>query len=240
MIEPLMAWLGGRSLLDVLGTLGVLGYISAYFLLQIGVLKGNGWAFPFFNLAASLCILASLTRDFNPFSAVVEIAWATISIIGLVRLFIIHHRIRFSEDEAQALARLGQGLGKDRARKLVQAGRLSTEPHGTRLATEGQPVSDLALILGGVCHVSKGGAVVATLGQGALIGELTYMSGAAATADVEADGPVRLFRLPVAALRELVATDAEIAGAIELATGADLRRKLVETTERLSRAVDQR
>jgi hypothetical protein len=106
---------------DALGALGLMLYLGSYLALQLGLIRGDTWLFPTLILGASLSLILSLiTARFNPYSMLVEVAWATISVIGLIRLYIIHKYFRFSDDEEAAAKRLGPGLAKDRVRKLLR------------------------------------------------------------------------------------------------------------------------
>ena len=75
-LSDIAGWLADKGLLDVFGVVGVIGYIGAYLSLQLGLIRGNGYLFPAVNLAASMAVLISLTRDFNPYSVTIEIALA--------------------------------------------------------------------------------------------------------------------------------------------------------------------
>jgi hypothetical protein len=76
---------------DALGALGLIFYLGSYLALQLGLIRGDSWLFPSLILAASLSLILSLmTARFNPYSMMVEVAWATISVIGHIRLYIIH------------------------------------------------------------------------------------------------------------------------------------------------------
>jgi hypothetical protein len=111
---------------DALGALGLILYLGSYLALQLGLIRGDGWLFPTFILAASLSLILSLIgARFNPYSMMVEVAWATISVIGLIRLYIIYKYFRFSDQEQAAAKRLGPGLAKDRFRKLLSLGNWS-------------------------------------------------------------------------------------------------------------------
>jgi CRP-like cAMP-binding protein len=63
---------------------------------------------------------------------------------------------------------------------------------------------------------------------------LTYATGAPATASVVVAEPTRLFQVDCAALRSFLQKNEDIAAAIEGSITVDLRRKLAETTRRLS------
>src|SRR5262249_14592467 len=55
--------------------------LGSYLALQLGLIRGDDWVFPSFILAAALCMIVSLTERFNPFSMLVEVSWAVISVI---------------------------------------------------------------------------------------------------------------------------------------------------------------
>jgi hypothetical protein len=227
-------WLSALGGSDVLGTLGVIVYVGAYLALQLGFLRGDGAAFPALNLFASLSILVSLWQDFNPYSASIEIAWSVISIIGLARLYYVHHHLRLTGEEAEVARRLVPGLKKDRARQVLRLGRFLDAGAGHVLAVEGTPVPDLALLLSGHAGIARGRVEVAQIGAGALVGELTLVSGGPATATVQLSSPARLFLIERGALLAFLARNPDVASEMEQSIAGDLRTKLVQTTDRLS------
>lgn len=222
------------SVADFLGALGVLVYIGAYLALQLGVIRGDGYAFPSLNLAASLAILVSLGQHFNPFSATIEIAWTVISIIGISRLYIVSRYVRLSADERAVTRALIPGLAKDRAKALLAIGRFKDHGPGSVLAVEGVKLTDLSLVIEGLCRIESGGQKVATIRDGALVGELTYATGQPATASVVVEVPTRLFQVDAGTLRAFLAKNPDIAREMELSISGDLRAKLIDTTRRLA------
>ncbi|MCF1708341.1 cyclic nucleotide-binding domain-containing protein [Tabrizicola sp. J26] len=236
-LSGLRNWFETATLLDLLGVTGVLIYVGAYLCLQLGLLKGDGFAYPALNLTASLSVLASLTANFNPYSVAIETSWSLISIVGLTRLYFVHHHIRLTPDEAVVANRLLPGVKKDRARQLIRLGRFVDALPGEVVATEGHPVRDLAFVLAGACGVDRGGVPVARLGPGALVGEMTFATGAPATANVIVAEPSRLYLVDRGALSAHLARNPDLAATIEQSIASDLRVKLAETTARLSRAI---
>jgi len=67
------------------GLAGVGLILAAYFANQQDWLDARRWQFPAANLAGSLLILMSLWRAWNLPSAVIEVAWAIISLWGMIR-----------------------------------------------------------------------------------------------------------------------------------------------------------
>jgi CRP-like cAMP-binding protein len=185
-------------------------------------------------LAASLSLILSLMAQFNLYSMMVEVAWAVISVIGLIRLYVIYKYFRFSDEEQAAAKRLGPGLAKDRVRKLLSLGNWSDVSPGHVLTREGRPVTHLIYVASGVCRIQIDGAIVATIGTGGLIGEITYHTGQPATATVIVDGPSRILAFDRGALEGFLSRNADIRTALEQSIASDLRCKLAATTQILA------
>jgi Cyclic nucleotide-binding domain len=222
---------------DALGALGLILYLGSYLALQLGLIRGDTWLFPSLILAASLSLILSLmTARFNPYSMMVEVAWATISVIGLIRLYIIHKYFRFSDEEEAAAKRLGPGLAKDRVRKLLSLGNWSDVSPGHVLTREGRPVTHLIYVASGVCRIQIDGTIVATIGRGGLIGEMTYHTGQPATATVIVDAASRILAFERVALEGFLDRNDDIRAALEQSIAGDLRHKLAATTQTLAEA----
>jgi CRP-like cAMP-binding protein len=218
---------------DAIGVLGLILYLGSYLALQLGLIRGDDWVFPSFILAASLSMIVSLTARFNPYSMLVEVSWAVISVIGLIRLYIIH-RYSFSDEEQAAAKRLGPGLAKDRVRKLLSLGNWSDARPGHVLTREGQPVTHFVYVASGVCRIQIDGTNVASIGTGGLIGEMTYHTGQPATATVIVDAASRILAFERDALESFLDRNEDIRAALEQSVAGDLRQKLAATTQTLT------
>jgi hypothetical protein len=73
------------SIADVVGLVGVAAYLSAYGLLQLGILKVEDGRYALLNGVGALAILYSLIFDFNLPSFVTQSAWLILTIIGYLR-----------------------------------------------------------------------------------------------------------------------------------------------------------
>jgi len=220
------------SVPDAIGVLGLMLYLGSYLALQLGLIRGDDWVFPSFILAAALCMIVSLTARFNPFSMLVEVSWAVISGIGLIRLYIIH-KYSFSAEEQAAAKRLGPGLAKDRVRKLLSLGNWSNMSPGHVLTREGLPVTHLIYVASGICRIEIVGRKVASIGAGGLIGEMTYHTGEPATATVVVDAASRILAFEREALDSFLDRNEDIRTALEQSIAGDLRQKLAITTQTL-------
>jgi CRP-like cAMP-binding protein len=233
-ISAFMLHLLGAETITAIGYIGAIFYVGTYLILQLGLIKGDGYLYPFLNLIASGSVLISLSQHFNPFSAFIETSWVTISVLGIARHWYVINYLNLSDEEQRAANVLTPGLKKDRARRLLRLGRFLDAEPGLLLAQENQPLKDLSLVVSGHCRIERAGQTVAMLRDGALVGELTYATGAPATASVIVTEPSRLFQVDCVALRQFLQKNEDIAAALEASVSGDLRRKLAETTRRLS------
>ena len=67
----------------VVGIVGTLLVLLAFFLLQARKLHGNGAVYQLLNAIGAAAIIVSLFHQFNLASMVLEIAWLLISLYGL-------------------------------------------------------------------------------------------------------------------------------------------------------------
>lgn len=72
---------------DPIGIIGVILLLAAYFGLSAGRLKANSLKYQFLNFVAAWLILFSLYFHWNTPSALIEIAWIAISLVGIYRIF---------------------------------------------------------------------------------------------------------------------------------------------------------
>lgn len=70
---------------DMIGLVGVVAYLSAYGLLQLGTLKVEDNRYALLNALGALLILYSLLYDFNLASFVTQSAWLLLTAVGFVR-----------------------------------------------------------------------------------------------------------------------------------------------------------
>ncbi len=72
-------------LAHAVGLVGVGLIVGSYFMLQVGRLRDRSWMYSAMNLVGALLILVSLIQQFNFSAFVIEIFWAAISLLGLIR-----------------------------------------------------------------------------------------------------------------------------------------------------------
>jgi hypothetical protein len=69
-------------LLDLIGLAGVVGYISAYFLVQIQHRSPVDPTVVLLNIAGAVCLLASLSASFNLASFLSQALWLVLTLAG--------------------------------------------------------------------------------------------------------------------------------------------------------------
>jgi multidrug transporter EmrE-like cation transporter len=73
------------TIADAIGLIGVIAYLSAYGLLQMGILKVEDARYALLNGVGAVAILYSLIFDFNLPSFITQMAWLILTIVGYVR-----------------------------------------------------------------------------------------------------------------------------------------------------------
>lgn len=221
----------GLTIHGVAGILGVALFITAYGLLQAGVLRGASYTYAVVNLVGACLLLASLSQNWNLASALIQIAWILISVAGIVRIFLLNHRIRFNAEEASLVEDALADMPRPLARRLLDRGLWMDGGAGLTLTEEGAPVERLHYLAGGTAEVVVGDRSVARLERG-FIGEMNVLEGGPASATVRLTGPSRLFAVSGDALRRMAATDAEFRLHLEQRLHEATRRKLMEANRR--------
>jgi hypothetical protein len=84
------------ALHNVVGNIGVLVIVGTYFLVQIRRMSAIHAPYIALNGLGALCILYSLSFDFNLSAFLIELIWLLISIVGLLRVWLERRALRRS------------------------------------------------------------------------------------------------------------------------------------------------
>lgn len=225
---------------QVAGYGGVAFYLGSYGLLQLGVLRGNSYTYAALNLLAAALVLVSLFRNWNLFSAIIQISWITLSVIGIARVWVLSNMLRFSDEERELLKTRFPALRPIEAKKLMDAGSWHDGQAGETLTRQGAPVESLTYLAAGGVDIDVGGQIIAQVGPGQFIGEMACMTSGPASASVRLNQPTRYFRVPSEALRRLVRRNPDIAPHLDLAFSGNIRSKLMATNTVLEKAMKAR
>jgi len=221
---------------DVLGLLGVFIYITSYFALQAGLIKGQGYLYALLNTGAASCVLLSLTENFNLSSAIIQITYIAISVFGIVRFYLLTHSIQFNPEEQAFLDVAAPNIPKFQARRLLDQGHWKTDMPDTILTEEGEALTHLYFLYQGGADVVFDGKKVAQIGSRSLIGEMSWMTGMPASATVTVSEPSRVFALEVEKLKTFLVRNMNVRHELENRFASQLSEKLVRANTALSSA----
>ena len=82
-----MSYFDTHMIFDVIGVAGFLLYLAAYLALTLRWISAPSAMYFLINLLAASCMLISLSTNFNLGSALVQIFWVGISLVGLSMLW---------------------------------------------------------------------------------------------------------------------------------------------------------
>jgi hypothetical protein len=185
-----------------------------------------------------LRILAAVALSFEAIYLFVEsdkplwvsLIWSAIFIvINLVQLVLIYReraKTRLDEAEQRLKQRLFPGLSDMDFYYLLQAAERQEISPGTALTTQGERLNHLHFITKGRADVFVSGEVVATLGEGSLVGEVSFFRDDVATASVFARDSLHSLSLGRTQLRTLMRERAAIGVAVHESIGKDMGEKL--------------
>lgn len=216
---------------DVIGLVGVVLYVGAYAAMQLGFIRGQTYTYSGLNLLAASCVMLSLIESFNLSSVLVQGSWIAISIAGMIRLFYLAHRVRFSPEEKALLQTRFPALPNDLARRFFDAGYWIEGEAGTRLTEEGKQVPELIYLQTGGAKVWLGDQVVGQIGADTFIGEITCFTREPATTTVILDQPSRYFCIGVKELNALVTRNLLLRQTLETSFATETGRKLKASNE---------
>jgi Cyclic nucleotide-binding domain len=166
-------------------------------------------------------------------SIVWDAAFILINLVQLGRLLRDRLSLRLTTDQLAFIAPIVGDLDKAQVAQLLRTGEWKTVDPGEVLTVEDTPVRDLTFICEGRTEVQVKGQIVAHVGAGAFIGDVSFTTGTMATATVVVDEPSRIIAFDQAKLRGLCDKDEQIAYALYRRIGGGLADKMRVTTGRL-------
>ena len=118
---------------------------------------------------------------------------------------------------------------------LFRLGTWRSAESGEFLAKHDEELDSLSIILSGRATAEANGRVVAEIGAGQLIGQISYFTeNEPAVADVKTTEPNRLMPWPKEALLKVTKSNPDLGFAIKMAIGVDISRHLMESLKQES------
>ena len=128
-------------------------------------------------------------------------------------------------------------LGGPEINLLLPICRLIEGGIGHYLIHEGEPVRDIYFLLSGEATVRKEQKQIATIGKGAVIGEMTLLNHTPAFATIQAKGPFKALAIDQLAFSNLLEGHARLASVILKKIARALSLRLMMTDAKLAEAL---
>ncbi|MBL4720427.1 MAG: cyclic nucleotide-binding domain-containing protein [Alphaproteobacteria bacterium] len=158
------------------------------------------------------------------------IFWLTvfvlINLVRIVGIVLDRRSIAFNEEEAELHETVFQNFSPVEFRKLMRIGDWRNAEQGEQLTVQGSIVGGLNLLFNGEVRVERDGEEVGRARDGAMIGEISFIQGGAATATVSATKPCRYIAWSGDELRKLLHRNPSMDVAMKHVFSVDLMRKL--------------
>jgi len=151
------------------------------------------------------------------------------AIINIVQIAIIIKErtgISFTEEEKELHETLFKNFAPFEFMKLMRIAKWHNAAPGEVLAVEGQPLDSMMMIYNGRLTVEKNGVAFAELLDGNFIGEVSFISGGAATATVRAIEPTRYLSWQKKEIDALLKRNPTMRLAMQGMLSSDLSKKL--------------
>lgn len=178
---------------------------------------------------ASLGFIAAMAVA-DPLPPAVAFAWQGVFLaINLARLVqLIHERraVPLPPDARRLASSVFAGLRPRALLRLLAVGEVVDHAAGVSVVRRGEALACLTVVIDGRARVQLDSERSVELGQGSFIGELGYLTGKPAAADVTAATALRVVRWPFDALRGHLDANPDTRTAMQLVLGADLASKL--------------
>lgn len=215
-------------------------YLGSYAALQSGLLRGGGYLYASLNLIAASLVLVSLFAEWSLSSAIIQVSWIVISLVGLTRIWLATRALRFSQEETALVEKRYATLRPIDARKVLDHGRWIDGQKGDVLTQQGRTVAHLDYISTGGADVYVDGQLIAHSAAGTFIGELGCLDSAPASATVVLNQPSRLFRTRSEDLVRMLARQPDLRPHVEYAFARCTQDKLIQTNALLGQFVREK
>lgn len=165
----------------------------------------------------------------------VSVLWETIFVlVNIGQLLVIwyyeyHHR--FADEERHFADNMPPGVDRSAIKRLLDLAELERHVAGDVLTTEGQTVQRLMYLADGIVKIEHGDRLVAICGPGDYVGELSFLSGRAASATATVVKPTRILAFDQAKLTAAIEGDTQLRRTLESALNRNLAGKLVRSND---------
>jgi CRP-like cAMP-binding protein len=155
-------------------------------------------------------------------------AFILINLVQVARLVRDRLSLKLTADQRAFIAPIVGRLDKAQIAQLLRTAEWRELAVGSVVTVEGRPVADLTFICQGRTEVRVKDQIVAHVGSGAFIGDVSFTTGVTATATVTVDEPARVLAFDQDKLHALCKRDQQIGSALYRRIGGGLADKMRE------------
>jgi hypothetical protein len=181
-----------------------------------------------FSVVATGCFLTFFLLQ--PQIAWVSVGWQVVFMAlncwRVYQLYLERRPCYFDAEDEKLYRLVFRSLRPREFQRLARVGTRHAAQPGELLMAAGERAERVLCLSAGRVAVRSGGETRAELGPGRFVGEMSFLTGEPASADVVALEPCRYLALPAAPLRGFLAEHPELRAAWQLLLGADLAQKL--------------
>jgi hypothetical protein len=207
----------------------VSGHVASVLTMAAYLLKDILWL----RLLTILSCFAGIAFNFivpsTPLWTVIywNILFAGINIVQVAVIIKQRSSVHFTDEEKELHDTLFKNFAPFEFMKLMRIGKWLEAKQGDILATEQKPIDSVMLIYNGLVGVESNGKEVAKLKDGNFIGEVSFITGGAATATVRALQSTRYVSWPKEAISQLLNRNPSMRFAMQAMLSTDLSKKLM-------------
>jgi hypothetical protein len=155
-----------------------------------------------------------------------NVLFTAINAVQIVRLLYERRPVVLTEDQARLYKLAFRTLSDREFLRLARVGSWKKSAPAERIVDQGVVLDELACVLTGKLAVKVDGKFVTHLEPGRFVGEMSYLTGAATTASVEALETTTCLSWTRASLSKLLEADPSLRAAVQHVIGRDLVAKL--------------
>lgn len=220
----------GGLLLDTVLVVGhVAGHLASVLTMAAYLLKDILWLRFLTILSCFAGIAFNYVVPATPLWSVIywNLLFAVINIVQVAIIIKERSGVHFTDEEKELHETLFKNFAPFEFMKLMRIGKWLEAKQGETLATEKQPINAVMLIYNGLVGVELNGKEVAKLKDGNFIGEVSFITGGAATATVRALMPTRYIAWPKEEISKLLNRNPSMRFAMQAMLSTDLSKKLM-------------
>ncbi len=155
-------------------------------------------------------------------------AFLLINVVHLALLVRSRSSLIWTDEELDLRNTVFKQLSAGAFKKLMKAGRWKTYKASEILASEGREVKSVMFVYSGAAVVQVGARTIAHLRHNTFVGEMSFVTGAPASATVKTVQLTRCLVWQAKALRDLLAKESELRTAMQSIFSHDLMGKLAQ------------